>query len=762
MKTKAILIFLCPLVFTYYLIAAFPMQAAVDSIDQDLGQGKPYLTNVNSSPAYLDPAWSGYSAGVPNFTGASSIDPPMEISSETSVSFSAILADWLDVDDLVSKATSAGATSVDLWVGYSGLVFFDIDGIPNRYGLIESSDGGQLLTDAITKFHENDIKVIAVLSSQLWGANPPLAAVPMIQDNGQSTTDLFDPQKSQNFMVQLVDKLMDYDVDGVFVGEPYYKNSTFHVNDSRRNERFYDFYQAIDGKIKERNPNVVHQMLLPVHFWLYQGYNFGAGLRDHGLADNIKDVNFDQIGVDISSIYQWQNWAQDIGRYKAMLALTNRLAAGKTPMAQISIIKYGSSSQVVPKQVVLDQITWAKRYGMGQLQVFDYMYFDLYSGPDRTEILNALKNINVDTSVSSEPRAVKLLSTRDALWASDWHGYISNQVNAAAQMSSISMIKIALDEDVSARPIGSVSIDSGEHMADSTRVLLSMRAAGGGGSRITGMRFKNAGGRWSSWYSYASRKTWYLTSPEGTKRVYAQFRDSQGLISDAVQDSIWLQTIKPIVSLTAPWVSTKYSRTTTFKIRWSASHPPPVSSFRFTVRYRAASERTWTTLKVTDSAGATNFRGTPGRTYYFRVKAENGAGHIGWSPVRKTIVPYDQSQLIFKQAGFGHKFFARGSGYFLGTTWYSVRRRNRIVYKFDGQSVSLIAARGPTRSKAKIYIDGRYVKTIDNYAARTQVRQVVFHRAWRRRGTHYLKVVNLATPGRRRFDIDGLAVERPM
>ena len=105
--------------------------------------------------------------------------------------------------------------------------------------------------------------------------------------------------------------------------------------------------------------------------------------------------------------------------------------------------------------------------------------------------------------------------------------------------------------------------------------------------------------------------------------------------------------------------------------------------------------------------------------------------------------------------------FAEQNG-FLGTTWYSRWRGNRIVYKFNGQSVSLISARGPNRSKAKIYIDGRYVKTIDNYAYRTQVRQVVFYRAWRRPGTHYLKIVNLATPGRRRFDIDGLAVEQPM
>ena len=733
----------------------------VDGIDQELGQRKPYLNSVIASPVYLEPVWSEYDARTLDFTA--DLDPPLEISSETSVSFSAILAEWLDVDDLVGKATSAGATSVDLWVDYSGIVFFDIDGIPNHYGLIESNDGGQLLTDAITKLHQNDIKVIGVLSSQLWGTNPPAAAIPLLQDNGQSATDLLDPQRSQDLMVQLVDKLMDYDVDGVFVGEPYYKGSTYHPNDSRRNERFYDFYQAIDGKIKERNPNAIHQMLLPVHFWLDQGYSFGAGLRDHGLADNIKDVNFDQIGVDISSIYQWQNWSEDIGRYKAMLALTNRLAAGKTPMAQISIIKYGSSTQVVPKQVVLDQITWAKRYGMGQLQVFDYMYFDLYNGPDRTEILNALKNINVDTTVSWEPRQAKLFSTRDTFFVSNWRRYISDQVNAAAQMSSTSMIKIALDQDVSPKPIGFISVNTGALIVRSTQVTLDLRAVGAGGNRITSMRFKNAGGSWSNWSSYGPKKTWHLTSSNGTKYVYAQFRDSQGLDSGLAGDTILLDSRKPNVSLTTPRVSTKSSRNTTFRIRWSASDPSPASGVRsYTIRYRAARLRTWTTLKATDRAGSVNFRGAAGRTYYFRVKAEDRAGNVGWSPVRKTIVPYDQSRLIYKQAGFGNKFLGRGSGYFLGTTWYSRWRGNRIVYKFNGQSVSLISARGPNRSKAKIYIDGRYVKTIDNYAYRTQVRQVVFHHAWRRPGTHYLKVVNLATPGRRRFDIDGLAVERPM
>lgn len=382
---------------------------------------------------------------------AREINAPFKQSDHTEVSFSALLTERLDIDDLIEKAKSAGAGSVSLYVGYSGILWFDSSGLQNRYGLLEHSDT-QRLTRAIERLHQNDIKVIAVLSSQLWGGTPSYDGFPMLQNNGYHTTDLFDPLRSQSFMIQVVDLLMNYEVDGIYLGEPYYKDSTFGTGDPARNERFFDLYWSLARKIKQRNPRAIHQMLLPNHMWLSQRFNFGAGLRDHGIPDKIKDINFDYIGLDISTVYEWKDWKEELGRFKALLALTNRYAADKKSMAQISLVKFGTQITPIPKDAVLDQITWAKRYGINKLQIFDYQYIDLYGEQDKNEILAALKNIN-NGSAESGQRQVKLLSTENAYNMADWQKYIEEQINAAGQMASSSLLKIALDQDLFKRPL---------------------------------------------------------------------------------------------------------------------------------------------------------------------------------------------------------------------------------------------------------------------------------------------------------------------
>jgi hypothetical protein len=69
--------------------------------------------------------------------------------------------------------------------------------------------------------------------------------------------------------------------------------------------------------------------------------------------------------------------------------------------------------------------------------------------------------------------------------------------------------------------------------------------------------------------------------------------------------------------------------------------------------------------------------------------------------------------------------------------------------------VALIMAKGPARGKAKIYYDGVYVKTIDTYASVNTNRVLMWDKKISGSSNHTIKVVNLATAGRPRIDIDG-------
>jgi len=72
----------------------------------------------------------------------------------------------------------------------------------------------------------------------------------------------------------------------------------------------------------------------------------------------------------------------------------------------------------------------------------------------------------------------------------------------------------------------------------------------------------------------------------------------------------------------------------------------------------------------------------------------------------------------------------------------------------NGAHVALIMAKGPARGKAAIYFDGHYVKTIDTYAPANINRIVMWDKELQGTSNHTIKIVNLATPGRPRIDID--------
>jgi hypothetical protein len=72
------------------------------------------------------------------------------------------------------------------------------------------------------------------------------------------------------------------------------------------------------------------------------------------------------------------------------------------------------------------------------------------------------------------------------------------------------------------------------------------------------------------------------------------------------------------------------------------------------------------------------------------------------------------------------------------------------------QHVALIMAKGPARGKASVYVDGVYRATVDTYAAGNVNRVVVWEAEFAGTANHTVKVVNQATAGRPRIDVDAV------
>jgi hypothetical protein len=89
---------------------------------------------------------------------------------------------------------------------------------------------------------------------------------------------------------------------------------------------------------------------------------------------------------------------------------------------------------------------------------------------------------------------------------------------------------------------------------------------------------------------------------------------------------------------------------------------------------------------------------------------------------------------------------------------YSTTAGARASFGFTGSKVVWYGPVGPTRGKARILIDGTYVKTVNLYSAAFTARKAVFSKSWASAGAHTLVIEVLGTPGHPYVAIDGFTV----
>lgn len=256
-------------------------------------------------------------------------------------------------------------------------------------------------------------------------------------------------------------------------------------------------------------------------------------------------------------------------------------------------------------------------------------------------------------------------------------------------------------------------------------------------------------------------KTAYKAATDGNWWFNLRTADRAGNWSPAVHYGPFkIDATGPAVSISAPSISTKVSKALSFKVWW-----PGVDSgsgvASYDIQYKINAGGAWTGWKTNTALTSAIFKGEAGKTYYFRARARDNVGNSGsWSTLKSTIVPYDNNSRIARRSGFAHLVSKTSSGFYLGTSRYSTQAGNRITYRFTGKSIALIGPKAKNRSKAKIYINGRYIKTIDARASSLRQRKILFSKAFSKGATRTITIENLGTSGRSRFDVDGLAVGR--
>src|SRR5205807_1557839 len=99
------------------------------------------------------------------------------------------------------------------------------------------------------------------------------------------------------------------------------------------------------------------------------------------------------------------------------------------------------------------------------------------------------------------------------------------------------------------------------------------------------------------------------------------------------------------------------------------------------------------------------------------------------------------------------------SGAYGGSVARTTSLNAAATMSFTAREAGLVMTTGAAYGSVKVFVDGVVAATVNNHAASgTKLREIVFRKGFASVGTHTIKVVNQATSGHPRADLDGLIV----
>jgi hypothetical protein len=94
------------------------------------------------------------------------------------------------------------------------------------------------------------------------------------------------------------------------------------------------------------------------------------------------------------------------------------------------------------------------------------------------------------------------------------------------------------------------------------------------------------------------------------------------------------------------------------------------------------------------------------------------------------------------------------STYYGGHDKYTTKKGAKATHKFTGSSIAWIATKSSGRGAADVYLDGHLAAKMNLHSTTTIPRDIVFQHSWPTVGTHTITIINLASRGHPRIDID--------
>jgi subtilisin family serine protease len=144
----------------------------------------------------------------------------------------------------------------------------------------------------------------------------------------------------------------------------------------------------------------------------------------------------------------------------------------------------------------------------------------------------------------------------------------------------------------------------------------------------------------------------------------------------------------------------------------------------------------------------------------FGIAGRDGVGNVGPQAVSPTVtaVLLQDGTSLAKYSGTWSVVSSSSASN--GKLHSSTRAGASVEFKTTARAIAVVGRKGPSNGKAKVYVDGAYVQTIDFYRSSTQSKIVVFNRSWSTNGVHRVKLVVVGTSGHPRVEVDAFPILR--
>jgi hypothetical protein len=323
-------------------------------------------------------------------------------------------------------------------------------------------------------------------------------------------------------------------------------------------------------------------------------------------------------------------------------------------------------------------------------------------------------------------------------------------------------------------PTGSVTINDDAAYTGSPSVTLSLPASDTS-TGVTDVRISNRPETAGGLLTYGLSREW-TSAPQpwslagsayggslanGTRFVYAQFKDGAGNWSPIYADAIVLDTVAP--TATAPTAQIRAGATVgslvPARVRWSAIDASSgIAGYELE---QSTDDSTWMPQPLSDKLATSVDRAmSPWHRYRFRVRAVDQVGR--WSDRRTSpefnVALHQESSTAISWSGAWSRYSVAGASG--GAVRGSTQAGAKASFTASMRAVGWAAVRGPTRGKASVYVDGVLAGTVDLYASAVKPARIVFTRSWASTATHTVTVRVAGTSGRPRVEVDAFVLVR--